>query len=102
MTSVKVVVSIGCFLAQDLLYTGLAWIFHVFGLCRHQRAQLLTSVILVPVVGDAFQFAVQDSFLKKKQQPTEHVEIESDDGEDESESELNLNRSCCGCQCVAR
>jgi len=64
MTSVKFVVTIGVFYSQDVLYTGIAKGFQLMGLCHHQRAQLVTSVIVVPIIGDAFQFAVQDSFLK--------------------------------------
>lgn len=66
MTSVKVVVSIVVFLLQDWLYTGIALGFHLLKVCGHEEAQLVMSVIVVPVVGDAFQFAVQDTFLKRK------------------------------------
>lgn len=72
MTCVKVTVSICVFLAQEFLYAWLAGAFSFFGLCGHQNAQLVTSVIMVPVLGDAFQFAVQDGFLKRK--------VKSEDG----------------------
>lgn len=74
MTLVKAVVSLGVYLAQDLLYTGFAVAFRALGLCHHQRAQLVTSVIIVPIIGDAFQFAVQDGFLKKKN-PEENASL---------------------------
>eukprot|EP00930_Biecheleria_cincta_P028719 TRINITY_DN20028_c0_g1_i1.p1 TRINITY_DN20028_c0_g1~~TRINITY_DN20028_c0_g1_i1.p1 ORF type:complete len:252 (-),score=38.73 TRINITY_DN20028_c0_g1_i1:61-789(-) len=64
LTVVKAVVSLGVYLAQEPLYSGLASLFRQVNLCHHQRAQLVVSVVLVPIVGDAFQFAVQDSFLK--------------------------------------
>lgn len=64
LTVVKLVVSLGVYLAQEPLYCGLATLYRQLGLCHHQRAQLVASVVLVPIVGDAFQFAVQDSFLK--------------------------------------
>lgn len=67
LTCVKAVVTLGVYLGENLLYTALAMCFHMSGLCGHQRAQLVASVIVVPIIGDAFQFAVQDSFLKKKQ-----------------------------------
>jgi len=69
MTTVKALVTIGVYLAQNMLYTGIAQAFKSAGLCHHQRLQLVTSVIIVPVIGDAFQFAVQDSFLKKTEKP---------------------------------
>lgn len=76
MTSVKVTVSIGVYLAQDWLYTGLATAFHTLGLCGHENAQLVTSVIIIPVIGDAFQFAVQDTFLKRKVEEQEQNSYE--------------------------
>lgn len=69
LTVVKIVVSIGCWLGQDLLYTSIAGCFRALGLVGHDRAQLIASVIIVPIIGDAFQFAVQDTFLKRKQKP---------------------------------
>lgn len=76
MTVVKLVVSIGVYFSQELLYTGVALLFRVGGLCHHQRAQLVTSVIIIPVIGDAFQFVMQDSFLKNRNRPHERSEVD--------------------------
>jgi len=66
LTAVKAVVSVGLYFGQGPLYAGLAWVFSATGLCGHHRRQLVVSIILVPVIGDAMQFAVQDGFLKKQ------------------------------------
>mmetsp|Transcript_158796 Transcript_158796/g.289522 ORF Transcript_158796/g.289522 Transcript_158796/m.289522 type:complete len:247 (-) Transcript_158796:36-776(-) len=76
LTVVKIVVSIGCWLGQDFLYTSIADCFRAFGLVGHDRAQLIASVIIVPVIGDAFQFAVQDTFLKRKKQPADDSSLD--------------------------
>lgn len=92
MTSVKVAVSICVFLAQDWLYGGLATIFHSLGLCGHEHSQLITSVIIVPVIGDAFQFAVQDTFLKRKAEEDSYEECQSQElqkGRDPGDCELS-------------
>ncbi|CAE8612048.1 unnamed protein product [Polarella glacialis] len=66
MSFVKLSVSVGVYFGQDEVYSCLASTFRMLGLCGHHRAQLLASVVVIPVVGDAFQFAVQDTFLKNK------------------------------------
>jgi len=74
MTAVKAVVTVGLYFGQGPLYASLAWIFSSTGLCGHHRRQLAVSVIVVPLIGDALQFAVQDGFLKKQEpasNPTE-------------------------------
>eukprot|EP00931_Biecheleriopsis_adriatica_P112932 TRINITY_DN87804_c0_g1_i1.p1 TRINITY_DN87804_c0_g1~~TRINITY_DN87804_c0_g1_i1.p1 ORF type:complete len:253 (+),score=35.12 TRINITY_DN87804_c0_g1_i1:31-759(+) len=85
MTAVKAVVSLGVYLAQGPLYGSLASAFHVVGLCHHQRAQLLVSVVFVPIIGDAFQFAVQDSFLKNTEAAAAAAKL-SEDSEKDSDS----------------
>mmetsp|Transcript_15838 Transcript_15838/g.43972 ORF Transcript_15838/g.43972 Transcript_15838/m.43972 type:complete len:270 (-) Transcript_15838:237-1046(-) len=91
MTAVKVVVSVAMFSAQSHLYRWLAMAFQYGGLCHHARAQLITSVIIVPVIGDAFQLAVQDGFLKRPDVEVEAMkplkgDVASDEGSTESDS----------------
>eukprot|EP00419_Tripos_fusus_P069176 CAMPEP_0172881882 /NCGR_PEP_ID=MMETSP1075-20121228/118651_1 /TAXON_ID=2916 /ORGANISM="Ceratium fusus, Strain PA161109" /LENGTH=87 /DNA_ID=CAMNT_0013734437 /DNA_START=495 /DNA_END=758 /DNA_ORIENTATION=- len=74
MTVVKAIVSVGLYFGQGPLYAGLAWIFRTVGLCGHHRRQLAVSVIVVPLIGDALQFAVQDGFLKKQELPSKSSE----------------------------
>jgi len=80
MTIIKVVVSVGVYSSKDILYTSLAWCFHLAGLCHHEHAQLITSIIIIPVIGDAFQFAVQDGFLKKAVEPDPDVYVKQGTG----------------------
>jgi hypothetical protein len=75
LTAVKTVVSVGLYFGQGPLYAGLTWVFSMTGLCGHHRRQLAVSVIVVPVIGDALQFAVQDGFLKKQEPHSKYVEI---------------------------
>uniref|UniRef100_A0A7S0B832 Uncharacterized protein n=1 Tax=Pyrodinium bahamense TaxID=73915 RepID=A0A7S0B832_9DINO len=87
MTLVKAVVSAGVYVAQDILYTGFALAFRAIGLCHHQNAQLVTSVIVVPIIGDAFQFAVQDGFLKKRAPEYAPVDGAQAEGQQRSSSD---------------
>lgn len=81
MTSVKAVVSVVVYLLQDWFYTWLATAFRILNLCGHAEAQLVMSVIVIPVVGDAFQFAVQDTFLKRKmEQAPSYAELREKEG----------------------
>eukprot|EP00928_Gymnodinium_smaydae_P088678 TRINITY_DN72741_c0_g1_i1.p2 TRINITY_DN72741_c0_g1~~TRINITY_DN72741_c0_g1_i1.p2 ORF type:complete len:280 (+),score=47.04 TRINITY_DN72741_c0_g1_i1:220-1059(+) len=77
-TFVKVVVAFGVILCQDLLYWIFAISFSVLGLCGHRRAQIVVSLFLVPLIGDAFQFAVQDGFLKRRlmDNPDKRADVE--------------------------
>jgi len=101
MTAVKVVVSIGVFAAQNYLYVWLALAFQYGGLCHHQRAQLITSVIVVPVIGDAFQLAVQDGFLKRRDTEVDAMkplkvgvdDAASDEASTESDSSESVDAS---------
>eukprot|EP00927_Polykrikos_kofoidii_P041450 TRINITY_DN3533_c0_g1_i1.p1 TRINITY_DN3533_c0_g1~~TRINITY_DN3533_c0_g1_i1.p1 ORF type:complete len:275 (+),score=49.87 TRINITY_DN3533_c0_g1_i1:38-826(+) len=67
VTVVKLLVFFIVFLTQDKLYNIVAWVFAHVGLCGHQHLQLIFSVVVVPVCGDALFFAAQDRFLKKRQ-----------------------------------
>lgn len=69
MTSIKVVVCVICYLLQDHFYTWIAMGFVYVGASHNAHAQLVISVIIVPVIGDALQFAVQDTFLKRNDKP---------------------------------
>jgi len=75
LTAIKAVVSVGLYFGQGPLYAGLAWVFSSTGLCGHHRRQLAVSIIVVPVIGDAVQFAVQDGFLKKQEPHSKYAEI---------------------------
>lgn len=66
MTGVKVVVCYGVYVLQAVGYFWTAVAFDIFGLCGHRRLQLIASVVIVPIIGDTIQFAIQDGFLKKK------------------------------------
>lgn len=70
MTFVKIFVFYFAYVFQGLFYFWTAVTYHFFGLCGpnqwHRRMQLVVSIIFVPIVGDTIQFAIQDSFLKKK------------------------------------
>mmetsp|Transcript_27060 Transcript_27060/g.59386 ORF Transcript_27060/g.59386 Transcript_27060/m.59386 type:complete len:250 (-) Transcript_27060:77-826(-) len=68
VTIIKAFVTTAIYFSQGVFYSAVALFFRSLGMCGHQRAQLVTSVIVVPVLGDAFQFVVQDNFLKKKQE----------------------------------
>eukprot|EP00927_Polykrikos_kofoidii_P041451 TRINITY_DN3533_c0_g2_i1.p1 TRINITY_DN3533_c0_g2~~TRINITY_DN3533_c0_g2_i1.p1 ORF type:complete len:300 (+),score=49.00 TRINITY_DN3533_c0_g2_i1:203-1102(+) len=67
VTVVKVVVFFVVFLTQEKLYNVVAWVFAHVGLCGHQNLQLIVSVVVVPVIGDALFFAAQDCFLKRRE-----------------------------------
>eukprot|EP00928_Gymnodinium_smaydae_P009779 TRINITY_DN13668_c0_g1_i1.p1 TRINITY_DN13668_c0_g1~~TRINITY_DN13668_c0_g1_i1.p1 ORF type:complete len:301 (-),score=66.62 TRINITY_DN13668_c0_g1_i1:159-1061(-) len=69
MTVVKATVSFGVYLASDQLYFAVSSAFDLIGLCGREKAQLIASVVVIPLIGDAFQFAVQDTFLKKGKDP---------------------------------
>lgn len=77
MTVVKVLVSVAIFLLQDIIYGSFASLFYHAGLCHHQRAQLLVSVLFLPIIGDAIQFAVQDGFLKSRAASQSYTMLES-------------------------
>uniref|UniRef100_A0A6U6Q5L4 Uncharacterized protein n=1 Tax=Zooxanthella nutricula TaxID=1333877 RepID=A0A6U6Q5L4_9DINO len=66
MTVVKILVSLWAYWMRHTLYNMFAMVFQWLSLCGNQNSQLVTSVIVVPVVGDAFQFIVQDGFLKRR------------------------------------
>merc|ERR1740121_1976359 len=66
LSVVKSTVFYVAYLAQDWIYTGIDAFFVWLNLCGHPRRQLLSSVIIIPVIGDAFQFIIQDNFLKKR------------------------------------
>jgi len=91
LSIVKGLVFFGAYLSQDWIYTGIATGFHWGGLCGHEDAQLVTSVIIIPVIGDAFQFAIQDGFLKRRidQHESEH----SSEGKYYQEQPRNLQQS---------
>jgi hypothetical protein len=70
MTFVKVVVFYFAYVFQALFYFWTAVTYHFFNLCGneqwHRRMQLIVSIIIIPIIGDTLQFAIQDGFLKKK------------------------------------
>lgn len=55
-----------CIEALFAIYVWFALAFQGLGLCGRLNLQLIVSVVVVPVIGDALQFAIQDTFLKKK------------------------------------
>merc|ERR1711924_276125 len=65
LTGVKLAVCILNWFCQDWFYAGLAEGFKFIKIQNNPHAQLITSVIVVPVIGDALQFAIQDTFLKR-------------------------------------
>lgn len=65
LTLAKMIVLVGVYYGRGPIYTVIALGFRWARLCAHQWKQLVFSVIVVPVIGDAIQFAVQDFFLKK-------------------------------------
>jgi len=71
LTSVKAVVCIICWFCQDYFYTWLDMGFIKAGVRGNPHAQLIISVIVVPIIGDALQFAVQDTFLKQNEKKTQ-------------------------------
>lgn len=66
LTVVKIFVLAIVYFTQDVCYDFVAFLFRMSGLCDHLNGQLVTSVVIVPLVGDALQLIVQDGFLKKQ------------------------------------
>jgi hypothetical protein len=82
VTVVKLIVFVGVFLTQSSLYDLIADVFRFIGLCGHPHWQLMFSVIIIPLIGDAFQLAVQDCFLKRRLK-----DDPADDGSDSEDAE---------------
>lgn len=78
LSVVKGLVFYAAYIFQDQIYTSIATCFRWLSLCGHDRRQLVTSVIIIPVIGDFFQFVVQDGFLKRRTDQDTSDESSSD------------------------